>query len=328
MIELKPIRETPADYDEIEEKIKALFKSEIYLPLLRELKLSGKTLKNAQDNLIEALRTGRLTFSRGKFSGPLNATLTKELRSLGARWDRKLKCYSILAKDLPMEVRAAISTSEWKFQEKLAQIDRKLSQVIPEQLADKLKIAKIFDRTLWKVEDQFQKSVKNLTVAPKLTDGQAARIAEEWQTNMKLWIRGFTEEEVLKLRKDVRKSFFAGNRYGSLVQSIQDSYGVTAKKAKFLARQETALLMTKHKEVRYQEAGINEYKWRSVLGTPLHPVRPRHKALNDASQKEGKIFRFDEPPVTSEPGQAERRNNPGADYNCRCTSVPIVRMKK
>ena len=59
------------------------------------------------------------------------------------------------------------------------------------------------------------------------------------------------------------------------IGAIQKSYGVTANKAKFLARQETKLLTTTLKEVRYVDAGVTKYKWKSVTGTAAHPVRPR-----------------------------------------------------
>lgn len=125
----------------------------------------------------------------------------------------------------------------------------------------------------------------------------------------------------MKLRKQVMAAAFRGNRYDALVKTIQRSYGVTVSKAKFLAHQETNLLMAKFKETRYTDAGIVEYRWRCVTGSKLHPVRPSHKALD------GKIFRFDDPPITTPPSEAPRRNNPGEDYGCRCTAVPVVRRK-
>lgn len=327
MIEIPPIRITTSEFDDIEAKIKALFKKEIYLPLMREFDLNGKALKNAKADLMEAIRSGRITFNRGKFSGKLNATLSQELRALGATWDRTQKCYSIHAAELPLGVRAVISASSSYFADKIAAIDQKLAAILPKELAEKLQISKIFDRTIWKVDSEFQKSVKRITVTPKLSDSARERIADEWQNNMQLWVKDFTEKEIQSLRAQMQKSVLAGNRYGSAVRAIQESYGVTERKAKFLARQETSLLVTKLKEIRYQDAGINEYKWRCVAGTPKHLVRPRHRALNDASLG-GKIFRFDDPPVTSEPGEPERRNNPGADFNCRCTSVPVVNAKR
>lgn len=325
MIELKPIRESQEEYDEIEKRIKILFKKEIYIPLLKEFYKTSSVLKNSKEDLIDAIKSGQITFNKGKFSGKFNASISKELRELGAKWNSASKVYSINSKELPFDIRDVISASEFKFISKISAIDQKLSKIIPEELAKKLNISKFFDRTIFKVNKEFEKSIGNITIAPKLTDDARARIADEWQGNMHLWIKNFTEEQIIKLRKDMQKSVLAGNRYESAVKSIQDSYGVTANKAKFLARQETALLMTKLKETRYQDAGINEYKWKSVSGTKLHPVRARHKELNDASQIKGTIFRFDDPPVTSEAGQATRRNNPGADYNCRCTSVPVIR---
>jgi SPP1 gp7 family putative phage head morphogenesis protein len=77
-------------------------------------------------------------------------------------------------------------------------------------------------------------------------------------------------------------------------------------------------MIAAYKKEKYTSAGVNKYKWRCVAGSPLHPVRPSHKALN------GKIFSFDDPPITTMPGEPVRRNNPREDYGCRCHAVPIV----
>ncbi len=324
---LPAIRETPADFDECEERLKELFKREIYLPLLSLLKTSS-TILNARPSspLVLALRLGRITFSKGVFSGKFNAGISKDLLDLGARFDRRTSTFRINLKELPYDIQGLIYTSEFRFSEKIAEIDKKLAQILPEEIADKVKLTSIFDRNLWKVDQSFQESVKNISVPAQLTPERRKRIASEWQNNMELWIKDFTEKEIIQLRKSVQKSIFAGNRYGSLIQSIQDSYGVSQRKAKFLARQETSLLMAKFKEVRYTDAGIYQYTWHSVTGTKLHPVRPQHKKLADES-KAGKIFRWDDPPVTTEPGQPERRNNPGCDYNCRCFARAYLRLK-
>lgn len=327
IIELKAIKETTEDYETVEKRIKELLKREIYIPLLRELKIPNKTLKNAreeEDALIDAIHRGQITFSKGVFSGRFSAQVSKELKRLGAQWDRKTGTFRILQSSLSLNIRIAVSTSEFRFKEKLSEIDRKLAQIVPEELAGKLKVADAFDRTLWKVEKDFQSSVKNITVAPQLTDKERARVAAEWQDNMHLWIKDFAEKEIIELRKSMQESVFTGNRYGSMVKTIQESYGVSANKAKFLARQETSLLMAKYKQVRYQESGIDEYHWYHVAGSPNHPVRPIHKALGDAlvSGKK-KVYRFSDPPIVDKDGQ---RKNPGQDYNCRCTARPIIRF--
>lgn len=328
---LKPIKETTEDYDRLEAKLIDWFRREIYIPMMRELGEPTKRLENALPSpLVRAVRDGRITFSRGSFKGRFDSEISKELRSLGASWDRKTRTYKIPASSLPPEVATAISASEAWFLTRLGTIDRKLAQILPEELAEKLFVSKIFDSSLWKVDEEFHKTVRNLTVAPELTPERRKIIADEWQTNMRLWIKDFTEKEIKTLRGNLQESVFAGNRYESAVKTIQKSYGVSQSKAKFLARQETALLMAKFKEIRYVEAGVDEYKWGCVKmphdKTPGEHVRGNVRYSH--GMLDGTIQRWDSPPITSNPGETVRRNNPQQDYNCRCFALPIVRFKK
>lgn len=322
-LDLKPIKETTEDYEILERKIRALFRREIYIPLMKELGESNEALTNAASRfgVYSAISSGRVQFNRGVFSGKFNATISKELRSLGARFDRSTGTYKIPLSELPYDLRSAISASESKFKQRLRTIDQKLAKILPEEIADRLKVEHIFDRSLWKVDKEFHKTIKGITVAPQLTDKGRKILAKEWTNNMKKYVQDFSKDEIKSLRADMQKTIFAGNRYESAVKTIQKSYGVSERKAKFLARQETGLLMAKFKQVRYQDAGVEWYKWGCVSGTKDHPVRPWHRSL------EGKKFRWDDPPVTTEPGTPTRRNNPGEDYNCRCFARPIVSFK-
>lgn len=326
-ITLRPIKESTEEYEEIEKRIKKEFRRAIYEPILKELGESKKTLTNSIEDLYSAIQSGRLTYNRGTFSGKLNARLTKELKSLGARFDRRSGTFKINLAEIPLEVRNVISASSLKFEQRLEKIDKKLSEILPEEIAEKIKTKDMFDRTLFKVDRDFRASVKGLTVSPKLSKTVADKLSSEWQNNMDIWIKDFTQKEISSLREKIQESAFAGNRYESAVKSIQESFGVTERKAKFLARQETALLLTQYKESRYQDAGVHHYKWRCVAGSPAHPVRPRHKELSKSSDK-GNIFRFDDPPIASEPGQPVVKANPGTMYNCRCTAIPVIKFNK
>lgn len=316
-VELKPIKETTEDFERLEEMIGEIFRKEIYIPLLREVNTSSKVLKNSTDDLLEAISSGRINFANGRFTGNFNATISRELKKLGAKWERSTESFRLPKAKLTAEMKNAIDLSQARFAQKLAAVDRKLRDMLPEKIATKLDANKFFDTTLWKTDESFKKTVKGITVPPDLTKERRARIAKEYTENLQLYIKEWTEKEIVELRKDVQKAIFSGNRYESLIKSIQKSYDVSQNKAKFLARQETSLLMTKFKETRYTDAGVMEYRWGCVAGSPNHPVRPMHKAL------EGKVFRWDDPPVTDEKGN---RNNPGQDYNCRCFARPIVRF--
>lgn len=322
---LPAIQERTNEYEAIEASIKNLFKKEIYLPILRELGgfvPSSRVLSNSKPlpGLLQALVTGRVSFHRGTFSGKFNSEISKQLRSLGAVFKRSDGTYRIRLDDLPSEIREAVSASAFRFQERIDKIDEKLygifqEEVLNKSLSSKLQTDYLFDRTLWKVDKEFQRNVKNITIAPQLTPHARAKIAAQWGENMQLWVSDFTKEEILQLRVDMQKTVFAGNRYGAAVKTIQASYEVTANKAKFLAKQETKLLMAAFKQERYQSAGIQHYKWVCVAGSKLHPVRPFHK------KNDGKVFRFDAPPTVDEAGH---RKNPQQDYNCRCNARPMI----
>jgi len=311
--ELKPIKESTEDYEKIEQAIIKLLREELFSPILKEMGLPKRTIKNTINDLLDAISSGRIYFDNGKFYGKFDSVISKELRKIGAVWSKDH--YAIPQAKLPIDVRNAISYSHSKFQSIGKSIDDKLSKLLPEKIAEKLKISNLFDSTLWKVEEDIQDSVKGITVAPKLSEKTARVISEEYEKNMQLYITDFTKKEIVELRKAVQENFFNGYRLENMVKDIQLRYEVSANKAKFLARQETMLLMSKFKESRYKDAGVNKYIWTCVNGSPNHPVRPMHKALN------GKIFSWDNPPVTNEKGE---RNNPSQDFNCRCFARPVV----
>lgn len=328
---IQPSKDRSDELDEIERVIRRAFRDQIYLPLVEELDESPrKVLKNSNEYLLEAIRTGRISFYRGVFSGRWSAKISKELRALGAQWDRKTGTFKLPQSSLPLDVKMAISSSVSRFEQKVAALDQKLSQILPVKIADEIKVGKYFDTTLFKTEKSFRKSVEKITVAPQLTKEQREKIVESWQENLRLKIKGWTQEEILNLRKDIKKSLFAGNRREAMVGAIQKSYGVGISKAKFLARQETNLLIAQFKEVRYRDAGSRVYKWHCVAGSPRHPVRPTHKILDN------KFFRWDDPRECDIRGnfisggvrKPESNKNPKQDYNCRCSALPVFDFKK
>lgn len=328
VIELRPIQESTKYVDAIEARIKRVFRDLIYKPLLKELNLPSKTIKNSKEDLMRAMSKGEITYSRGSFRGKFDATTSKELKAIGAVWDKKTKAFKIPMDQIPPDIKSLIGFTGEAYKAKIAQIDKRLAQILPETIAEHVKIEDLFDKSLLEIEKDFQKSINKITVAPKVTAEQRAKIAKEWQLNMDKWIKDFTSEHIQELRETIKKSFYAGNRYENLVKEIQSSYNVSADKASFLARQETNLLTAKYKETRYLDAGSKEYIWGCVNmpkdGSPNQHtpgnVRYYHGIL------EGKKFRWDDPPITNR--NPDRRNNPLEDYNCRCYARPLVNFEE
>jgi len=334
-IELKPIKEELSYQELIRNKILKLFIEQLYNPLLiilEEPLKKIKTIKNSSyTNLEKALYYGRVYYYQGQFFGKFNAFISKELQKLGAKWDSKNSSYRLEESKIPIFIRGIISIAKNNYDVKLDKMDETLSRMNPEVISDKLDISQILDKNLFTIEKDFSESIKNITVEPQLTDEQRKKIADEWQSNMRLYIKNFTEEQIKDLRQKVSDNVFSGIRRENLIKSFQENYLVTYNKAKFLARQETNLMMAKYKETKYVAAGIPEYRWACV--------HMPHQKSPDAIYKpgevryshgilEGKIFSWNDPPVTTAPDQPQRRNNPGQDYNCRCFAIPVLRVKK
>ncbi len=321
LVELKPVKERTDDYEQIETRIVKAFLDKLYIPLIRTLNLPHKTLQNSNDALLTAIASGHIVYDRGKFQGAFDAETSKALRKLGAKWDPKIKGYRLTKAQFTQELAHAVSFGSATFARKVKQLEKIFAKELPAIIAEEIKTGPLFDSTLLRVDREVKKTLKAVTVEANLTDVARKRISEEWQTNLDIWIQDFAAEEILKLRRMIASQTFGGGRYDKVIKAIQKSFGVTERKAKFLARQETSLLMTKFKETRYTEAGITQYRWHCVAGSPAHPVRPSHKKLD------GKIFSWNDPPITTSPDEPVRRNNPGQDFNCRCFARPVF-MKR
>ena len=170
-----------------------------------------------------------------------------------------------------------------------------------------------YEEALSKIDNDFTKTVSDVIgIKVETTATQREIIARDFSNNLKLYIKDFIDEQIPILRQDVEKAVFSGIRARELQDIIISRYGVSQSKAKFLAKQEISLLTSKYKTAKYQEVGLKKYKW-SISNVR---TRPDHRALN------GKVFSFDDPPITNR--ETGAKNNPGEDYGCNCVAIPIV----
>ncbi len=87
-----------------------------------------------------------------------------------------------------------------------------------------------------------------------------------------------------------------------MAREIQAVYGVTKKRAKLIATDQTIKLTSAIEEKRQRDAGVTRYTWRTMNDSR---VRPAHKV------KEGKVYQW------SSSGE-----KPGQAINCRCHAQP------
>lgn len=117
---------------------------------------------------------------------------------------------------------------------------------------------------------------------------------------------------------------YAGRLDGGLISNLMDATGITKRRAKLIARDQTAKMASDLNRIRQQNVGIESYIWRTsrdtrVVGTPggLYPKGSR--AHGNHYAREGKEFRWDDPPADG---------NVGTSINCRCTGAPVLNLDK
>jgi len=310
---LKPVILKQTYWRLIESRILSFLNDLIFSEIITVLE--DKEKFNSKDNfkdLIEAIKRGKVQYSDGKFTGSFNSKISKNIIEFGGKY--KNKAWHIPQRKLHPEVLHAIAQANIKFQAIHAAIIKKLENINLDEKLKTLKFNPTYEKNIDDLDVQFYNTLKGISLDEVLTPTAKEKIAENYSENLKLYIKTFTEDQIIKLRKEVQENAYAGYRAKNLVKVIQARYEVTKSKAKFLARQETALLVSQYREQRYKEAGINEYTWRTGKDDR---VRDDHKELD------GKIFRWDSPPVVNR--KTGRRAHPGEDYGCRCLALPVIR---
>lgn len=310
---LAPQRLRPQYHELIERSIERYLYTTIFLPIIKTIRESTtqRVILNANIKLVEvALRTGKLQYTDGIFSGKWNAALGKELRDMGATYDWKSNVYRIDPKLIPPSLISVVLQSQEKAQRLHDDIKSRLDAVE----ADKsLSIKVPADYMVGRVYSDFKTAAKSFIVTPELTTASKENMASQYTNNLLLYIKDWKQNQIKRLRETVEENSAAGGRFDNLISGIQEQYSVSRSKAKFLARQETALFMSKFRKERFLEAGVRVFKW-SARSPSL--TRPDHWRLN------GKFFEYSNPPITNR--DTMERNLPGQDYGCLCVDIPVI----
>ncbi len=293
--------------------------------------LSGVKENAKISALTRDLAAGIVWYADGVFTGRINAAAARELRAAGATWSEQRAGFVLSADRLPNDLKASALGSEFRSKALHEQIGRVLDQMqqnipkAPLGLAlgaassaiagglQKQWAGMLSDVKLEGEDFEVPTAAAQISVSADITPEIARALNQQLTENLTLSIKGFTAKEIPELRRKVAENAFAGGRADRLAKVIEASYGVSKRKAAFLAEQETSLLVSKFREQRYREVGSASYTWSTSHD---ERVRPDHRALD------GKVFNFDTPPITNRTTGA--RNNPGEDFRCRCVAIPVL----
>lgn len=317
--QLQPIKDNPELIEELEAQIDVILYDILFAPLIKSIKENKRIFFNERDNsaIIKAIKSGQIRYGNNIFTGQFNATTAKEFKKLGIKYNKRIKGYTKEMNNLPVNIQVAIAQREDSYKQMARQLVATVDKI--NLNIDEATKNINFDDTLEKVYSDINKQFKK-TVTDKIglsinfTADQIRILSQEYTNNLKLYITEFTQKETLILRQKAEDIVLSGTRAKDFTKIIEERFAVSTKKAKFLAKQEISLLTSKYKQVKYESVGVSKYKW-SISNVR---TRPDHRALN------GKIFSFDDPPISNTSTGA--RNNPGEDFGCNCQAIPIIEV--
>lgn len=300
MLQLKELH-----YQPIEKQIEQYFLETYYNPIIE---LLNDPLYNSRSAVLTALRSGKISYNNGVFSGKFNIAISRDL-SKYAKYDRRSNTWKGRPPGDVLAAAVVANDKNKKLQEKINILLNDLNQEI--ESTPKLLAFSIENPTNL-MDTEMKKDLINLGIKPELSPFTQQKLIEDYNLNQNINIKNWNPEQIERLRDTVTKFANTGYRKPALIEMIQNEWEVSKNKAKFLARQETSLYMSKLRRERFLDAGVSKYKWSTSHD---ERVRKRHEHLN------GKIFTFGNPPVTDDKGN---RNEPGEDFNCRCVAIPLL----
>jgi SPP1 gp7 family putative phage head morphogenesis protein len=294
----------------------------IFKPIFDILNMKHHKVNSLAD-VKQALRAGRIYWENGYFYGQFGSVVGRTLRSLGAEFVRSKRAYKLDIGDIPMDLRTDIAIGKG--------MNRAKTEAILGHLED-ISQAKIIlgsgQEAVAVMDDLNIQTIKTFKVLPEsmqlpmdMTDRQRESIKESYTENMDLYINGWKDEAIERLRVKVQENAAIGYRADRLASIVKNEFGVTESKAKFIARQEASLLVSKYREERYTNVGVKEYIWSTSNDERVRhdPRGGDHRGLN------GRRFSWDSPPVVDH--ATGRKANPGEDFNCRCLALPIINLR-
>jgi SPP1 gp7 family putative phage head morphogenesis protein len=268
--------------------------------------------------LQSAIKEGRINYQNGVFSGVYDIRSVKELSEF-AVFDKRSHTWVGMP---PPEI--AATAARVKFEAKA--INDKISGLLPKFQANFDRVIKTLGFPIWPVINSItgdlQNSLNDMAVLPELTPDAYKKLIDFYNDQQRLNIVNWQPEQMTRLRQVIEQNVKSGYNLKELENLIKQEWDVSANKAKFLARQETSLFVSRFRDERYQSAGVEEYIWFSSndarcrdankYGGPSHgPGGPLH----------GKKFRFDSPPASGTHGEHQ---NPGIPFGCRCIAKPVL----
>ncbi len=130
-------------------------------------------------------------------------------------------------------------------------------------------------------------------------------------------IKSIPDQYLERVRSIVNTNVRAGLRPSAMIPQLVNQFGVTERRARFIARDQTAKVNGDLAEKRQIDAGFAWFQWDD---SDDERVREEHREIANRVTAYGKgIYRWDNLPL----GKDGEPIKPGYEYGCRCVARPV-----
>jgi len=156
-------------------------------------------------------------------------------------------------------------------------------------------------------------SIKTSDTSSKTNDIMKASISQSVS-----FISSIQEKYLTDVEGAVMRSITSGQGLKDLIPFLRRFDGITQRRAKNIALDQTRKTYNAVNAQRLQNAGVNQFRWRHSGGS-LNP-RKDHVAMD------GDIYSYDDLPVIDK--RTGERGLPGQAPNCKCYQEPVIVFDK
>ncbi len=331
---------SPRFYEPIEKDLYAYMYSVMWHDIVNLLDDSNLKL-NASDpdsELIKAIKSGKITYVNGTFSGSFNVRIVKELKTF-ATYNKRTKTWHGIPHHSVVSV---------------ASLEQSKSKVLTEKILSSLedlpnRVEGTIDDISINIEPVAEKIIKQTNSDLRMagitlddSDVVSKDVYETYRNNQKINIKNFTDEQSKSLIDLIRSQATTGYNRDALIQMVKDQFSVTQSKARFLARQETSLFVSSLRNERFSSAGVNVAIWSSsqdsrVVGKPGGKFPIPSVDHGNHFNMNGKYVSVSDPTIYAETlddvkaGLWKSKSTIGGDnkhagesFNCRCVYRPVI----
>ena len=276
--------------------------------------------ENEENILLEAIKSGEIIYEGNGFKAEkkFSNRISKELIKIGAKYNKYTKTYEINKDLLPKQILNYLIKKQEKAKIKLEELNAFLQDI--QNNIDTYIDLMVFNTEVKTILDdagnEIKQNIKHINVIePELTEEQYQQIEQAYTKNMQYYVKNWTVGRIEEMREKVHKAILEGFREEQVIKMLKTEYGIAERKARFLAHNETSIMLAEYKKATYTAMGFTHFIWKTRLDGR---ERLEHKELN------GTIWEFDNPPTVVTKEGRVTKGLPGAiDYNCRCTLIPI-----